>query len=229
MNKKVKIVLNIVALILFAILITYITIKYSPTLIKITKNPQEFRNMILSYGSISALIFILFQILQVVISVIPGEVVQVSGGYIYGTFLGTIYSLIGIVLGSIIVFYIARLLGYNLIKEIVPKKQLENFNFVINSQKSEVALFLLFLIPGIPKDILTYIVGISPIKPLRFLILLTIARFPGIFFSSYIGSNLQQKDYTIAIIVSIISTILFIIGILKRNEIINKIEKLLNK
>lgn len=228
-KKRIKILLNIIAIVFFIVIVSFITSKYAPQLIAISKDPQKFRNWVLSFGSKSILMFVLFQIIQVIISVIPGEVVQISGGYIYGTILGSLFSLIGITIGSIVVFYISRLLGYNLIKEIVSEQKLKSFYFLINSSRSEIAIFLLFLIPGIPKDILTYIVGLSPIKPLRFFILVTIARFPGIFFSSYIGSNIQEKNYGIAIVVGIIATILFLLGVIFRTKIIDYISSSVNK
>lgn len=228
-SKNIKIVLNIIAILLFVIVIVLVGAKYSKQIIALTSSPAKFRNWVLSFGNLGVFVFILFQILQVVVSVIPGEAIQISGGYIYGTVMGTFYSLIGIMLGTVIVFYISRLLGYTLIKKLVPEESLNKFYFVINSAKSEVAIFLLFLIPGLPKDILTYIVGLSPIKPLRFFIITAIARFPGIFFSSYIGSNLEKKNYTVALIIATIATLLFILGVLFKEKITNYISNLTDK
>ena len=77
-------------------------------------------------------------------------------------------------------FYAARLLGYPLVRLLVPPTQLEKFSFMLSSSKSEAAMFILFLIPGIPKDILTYIAGITPVKPLRFFVIITIGRLPAL-------------------------------------------------
>lgn len=192
-GKNIKVVLNIIAILIFLIVIALVASHYSKQIIDLTSSPAKFRNWVLSFGSLGVVVFILFQVLQVVVSVIPGEAIQVSGGYIYGTLAGSFYSLAGIMLGSVIVFYISRILGYNLIKKLVPEKSLEKFYFVINSPKIETIIFLLFLIPGIPKDVLVYIAGLSPVKPINFFIITAIARFPGIFFSSYIGSNIEKK------------------------------------
>jgi len=111
----------------------------------------------------------------------------------------------------------------------MPEEKLKSFYFLINSPQSEIIKFLLFLIPGLPKDILTYIAGLAPIKPLRFFIMVTIARTPGIFFSSYIGSNIQKKNYGIAIIVGIIATALFLLGLFYRTQILNYLSNHFNK
>lgn len=228
-NKNVKIVLNIIAIVLFIVAVAFVTFKYSKQIITLASSPSKFRDWVLSFGNLGVFVFILSQILQVVVSVIPGEAIQVSGGYIYGTFAGTFYSLAGIMIGSIIVFYLSRLLGYNLIKKVVSEKSLEKFYFVINSPKIEAVIFLLFLIPGIPKDMLVYIAGLSPIKPLNFFIITAIARFPGIFFSSYFGSNLEKKNYEVAIVVAVIAIILFVIGLVFHERILKKISSFFHK
>ena len=177
-KKLYKLILNIVLIIGFLAGMVFVTIKYGPMVTEFARKPEQMRNTLNSFGWKGVLIFMLLQVLQVVVAAIPGEITQLAGGYIYGTWLGTLYSLSGIVLGSVLVFYVSRLLGYSLVKTFVSKKNLEKFDFMINSNKSEITMFLLFLIPGIPKDILTYLAGLTPIKPLRFFIIITIGRLP---------------------------------------------------
>jgi uncharacterized membrane protein YdjX (TVP38/TMEM64 family) len=182
--------------------------------------PEQSRQFIASYGAAGPLIYIAIQMVQIVIFIIPGEVVQVAGGYIFGTPLGTLYSVIGSVLGTLIAFMAARLLGFALIELFIPDKTLDKFEFLINSPKSEVALFALFLAPGIPKDALTYIAGLTPIKPLRFLVISMLARFPGLLGSAYVGSHLAKKNYVPVIIVGAISVVLFVAGLAFKDRFI---------
>lgn len=224
-NRKEKIILNIIMLSVFIILLTYITIRYAPVITKLISNPEKFRVFLLSYGNISILVFMLFQVLQVVIALIPGELIQIAGGYVYGTFFGTFYSSLGILLGSIITIYIVRLLGYSIIKLFVSEQSLKKFNFLINNEKSEIAMFVLFLIPGLPKDILTYIAGITPIKLRNFFVITTIARFPGILISSFVGSNLQAKQYPEVISASLVAISFFVIGFFVKDKLINLIRQ----
>lgn len=227
-DKKI-IIINIALLFIFIALLIYATFRFTPYITSLIREPGNFRNLLLSYGVLSVPIFILFQVLQVVIAAVPGELVQIGGGYVYGTVGGTIYSVVGILLGSMLAFYLTRLLGHNLVKFFVSKKNQDRFDFLINSPKSEIAMFILFLIPGIPKDILVYIAGLTPIKPLKFFLIYTIARSPAIFFSAYIGANLETRNYFPVIIISIIACVLFAVGVIKKNQLINKLDILISK
>lgn len=225
-SKKHKLVLYIILIAAFLGLLIYLAVMFGPKLTSLARKPEDLRDLLNSYGWKGILVFMGIQMLQVVVAAIPGEFVQLAGGYIYGTWLGTLYSLIGIVLGSVLVFFIARLLGYPVVRLLVSQKQLEKFNFMINSKKSEAAMFILFLIPGIPKDILTYIAGITPVKPIKFFAIITMGRIPALLASSYIGSSTQKGNYGIVIILSVAAVILFVAGILLKDKIINKVHKM---
>lgn len=218
--------INLIFIILIVVLIVYLSIMYGPDVTRLVSNPKKFRVFILSYGRISALIFMLFQILQVVIAVIPGEVVQIAGGYIFGTLMGTVYSLVGIIAGYIIVFFTVRLFGFRLVKQLVSEKNLEKFYKLINSPGSEFLIFFLFFLPGIPKDMLVYICGLTPVKPVQFFIIVMAARLPAMIGASFIGANIQHENYYVAIIISIISCILFIVGFIFKNRIISVMRKI---
>jgi uncharacterized membrane protein YdjX (TVP38/TMEM64 family) len=218
--------LRIILLAVFLGALVFASVKLSPSISRVLGSLEEFEKYVHSYGSTSALIYILSQTVQVVVFVIPGEIVQVAGGYIFGTGLGAFYSVCGILLGSMIAFFAARLLGYALVKTFVSPKKLEQFGFLINNPKSEIAMFALFLVPGIPKDSLVYIAGLTPIKPVRFFLLSMIARFPGLWGSAYIGANLQEKDYLPVWIMSGAALVLFVAGVLNRDRIIAWLHRL---
>ena len=218
---KPLIVLQIVLAVLFAGSIVYATVRFGPELTRLVSDPHRFREHILSFGPWSAAVFMLFQVLQVVIAIIPGEPVQIAGGYIFGTFWGTVYSTLGITVGYIIVFTCVKLFGFPLVKKFVSVKELEKFSTLINSPKLETTIFLLFLIPGIPKDILVYIAGLTPIKPVLFFIIITCARTPSMIGSSFIGAKIESSQYVIAITVSVFASILFVFGYIYKKRIID--------
>lgn len=226
---KLPLGLDFLFLILFIGILSFLTIQYGPSIIKMVRDPASFRTYILSFKPDDVLIFMLFQVLQVVIAAIPGELIQIAGGYLYGTLWGTVYSTVGILIGTAIVFFISRLLGFTIIKALVPQKTIEKFSFIMNSPKLEVTMFILFLIPGIPKDMLSYIMGLTPVTSGRFFMIYTIARLPGLIGASYIGSNLQKKEYLTVIIVSIITCILLICGLIFKDKIIKHISRLKHK
>lgn len=225
-GKKQKLALYIIPIAVFLGIMMYLAVRFGAQLTALAREPEELRNILNSYGWLGVLVFMGIQMLQVLVAVIPGEFVQLAGGYIYGTWLGTLYSLTGIVLGSVLVFFIARLLGYPLVKLLVSKKHLERFNFIINSNKSEAAMFILFLIPGAPKDILTYLAAITPVKPLKFFAIITMGRLPALLASSYIGSSTQKGNYVIAITLSVAAVILFVAGVFLKDKIINRVHKI---
>jgi len=218
--------LRIVLLAAFLGLLVFASFKLTPAVTRLVKSPEAMQKFVASYGSTSALVYVLLQATQVVVFVIPGEIVQVAGGYIFGTWLGALLSIAGILLGTMIAFFAARLLGYAVVKALVSPKKLEQFGFLISDPKSEIAMFTLFLVPGIPKDSLVYIAGLTPIKPLRFFLISMIARFPGLWGAAYIGANLQERDYLPVWILSGVSFVLFVVGLRFKDRIIDLLHRL---
>jgi uncharacterized membrane protein YdjX (TVP38/TMEM64 family) len=223
--EKRRLVFYIALITVFIGILVYLGIKLGPKITELAKNPEKLHRLLNSFGWKGVLVFIGIQILQVLVAAIPGEIVQIAGGYIYGTWLGTLYSLIGILIGSILVFFIVRLLGYPLVRLVASEAQIEKFNSIFGSAKSEAAAFILFLIPGIPKDILTYIAGVTPVKPLRFFIIIMIGRFPALLASSYIGHGTQMGNYLVVIILCVAAVVLFLVGLLLKDRIIEKIHR----
>ncbi len=225
-KQKAQLGIHLLLLVLFIALVAFFSVKYGPGILNIIRKPDRFRDFLASYQSVSILVFIFFQVLQVVVSAIPGEFVQIAGGYVYGTLFGTIYSTTGILIGAVIAFYIARLIGFRLVKDLVPDNKLERFNFLINNPKSEITMFILFLIPGVPKDILIYLAGLTPIKPVPFFIIFIIARFPFILVASFVGAHIQARNYLPVAIVSGIVGALFVLGLIYKNKVIQIVHKL---
>jgi uncharacterized membrane protein YdjX (TVP38/TMEM64 family) len=222
-QRKKHVVIHIILAALFLAALVFLTIKYGPVITRMFSRPQQTREYLLSFGLAAPLVYILFQVLQIVIAFIPGEVVQIAGGYVFGTALGTLYSLIGAALGTFIVILIVRAVGFSLVRLLVPAKTLERFNFVVNSTRSDLAVFILFLAPGLPKDTLTYIAGLTPIKPLKFVVISVLARFPGLLGSAYVGAHLAKKSYGPVIIVSAVTLVLFILGLIFKDKVIEKV------
>jgi uncharacterized membrane protein YdjX (TVP38/TMEM64 family) len=226
-QNKLLLGLNLFLLVLFITAIVYISIKYAPSIQKIISKPDRFRDFLASYKSISLLVFILMQVIQVVVAVIPGELVQLAGGYVYGTFFGTLYSLTGILMGAVIAFYVSRLLGLRTLKAFIPPNIFDKFSFLMNNPKSEIFLFLLFLIPLTPKDTLVYLAGFTPIKPQNFFLIFIIARFPTILLSSFIGAHIQERNYKPVIIVAVFVSILLVICFVYKDKLMQHLHKLL--
>lgn len=222
-KQKKTILLKLCLLCLFLAFLAIITVNYAAKITDTISNPGKFEELIISYRQISILVFIFFQIIVVIIAPIPGELLLLAGGYIFGTLFGTIYSLIGILVGSTMVFFIAKFFGFSLIKSLISPKKLAKLQALVNNQRSELTLFFFYLIPEMPKDILTYLAGLTPINPFKFILFSTIARLPCVIGSSYIGSNMKQKNYLVVILFLVIVGILSLFILVTRKKIINKI------
>ena len=216
-------------LILFVVLILYLSFQYSPKIGKLFQERDTLREEIQSRGAPGVLLFILIQILQIVVAAIPGEAVQIAGGYLFGSLWGTVYLMIGALIGSAVVFAISRLLGYEFVKTIVPEKTMEKFFFRDDGKKFIVFSFILFLIPGIPKDVLTYIAGLTPVKPLKFLMVAVIGRFPALLASTIIGDVVENQEYKTAIIISAVAVVMFLLGVLFREKLMERIHSIIDK
>jgi len=210
----------------FLALLVLASFKLAPVFARLLGRPEEVGRFVASYGPIGALVYIVLQVVQVVVFVIPGEIVQVAGGYVFGTWVGALLSVAGILAGTAVAFFAARVLGYGLVQALVSPKKLQQFEFLIGDPKAEIVLFVLFLVPGIPKDCLVYISGLTPVRPLRFFFISMIARLPGIWGAAYIGAHLQQRDFLPVWILSGIALVLFIAGVLLRDRLIDRLHRL---
>jgi uncharacterized membrane protein YdjX (TVP38/TMEM64 family) len=160
-----------------------------------------------SFGPYSSAIFVLLQALQVVISPIPGELTGVVGGYVYGPRYGFILSTLGLTLGSWVAFELSSILGRPFVEKILKKDRLEKFDFLTTNTGATIA-FLLFLIPGFPKDILCYILGLSRMRLSTFLIVSIVGRIPGTYLLTIQGASVRNQDYWTTGILAVVSAAL---------------------
>ena len=211
-----------ILLVLLSVLVIMLVLKYLPFILEISVSLGEFRDYIISLGNLGAVVFILFQMLQIVIAPIPGEVIQIAGGYIYGSLLGTIYTISGMLLGAYIAFFFTRYLGGSFIEKLLRNEKSQWITDIADNHKLSIILFIIFLIPGLPKDFFIYVAGLTPIKPLRFFGIMLVGRFPWLLASVIIGSNLRHENYTLTIIISVIAIVSFALGLLYKDRIISK-------
>ncbi|MEK4519055.1 VTT domain-containing protein [Paenibacillus sp. FSL H8-0122] len=198
-------------------------IRYLPQLLRVTMSLDGFRDYILSTGKLGPVMLVLFQILQTVIAPIPGEVVQIAGGYIYGTTLGAVFVTGGMLLGAMIAFYFTRFLGGSFIDSLLQRDKFKWMRGMMDNNKFSVFLFIIFIIPGLPKDMFIYAAGLTTMKPLRFFTILLIARFPWLLASVSIGANIYHKNYGPTIVISAISVLAFIFGLIYKDKLIHRL------
>ena len=186
------------------------------------ENVEAFFN---DYKAQSVFIYIGTQILQIVICIIPGQWLQFAAGYMYGFWLGYLYSLIGAFLGSVLTYYIAKILGHDAMHLIFGEEKIKKMLRTLNSKKAVVLVFIIFLIPGVPKDLCNYVAGLSEMKLKPFLIVSLIGRTPGMMGSLLIGRQIQIGGYMSAAIIAGVAVVLFILGIIFRKQLTVLLDK----
>lgn len=162
--------------------------------------------------------FILLQVIQVVAAPIPGEATGVLGGYLYGPFLGVLLSTVGLTLGSYIAFSISRYFGRPLTERFVDARTMERFDYLLH-HKGAFLVFLLFLIPGFPKDYLCYILGLGHLTTLEFLSIATTGRLLGTMLLTLGGTYLRNHQYYRFFLLSGVAVVLVFLAIAYRDRI----------
>lgn len=155
---------------------------------------EELRAAVLSHGMLAPLFFIGMQILQVVLAPIPGEASGALGGYLFGGWLGSLYSTVGLTVGSWVAFAIGRLLSDLVRTRLEGTKIYHKFNHLV-SRGDFVIPFILFLFPGFPKDSLSYMLGMSHMPLPVFLFIAAVGRIPGTILLSFQGAQVQEENY----------------------------------
>jgi len=170
---------------------------------------RRLKGVIKSFGPYSPLIFILFQVIQVVVAPIPGEAIEFLGGYVFGIWAGMVYSMIGLILGSWLAFSIARIFEKQAIEKFVSPELRKKFDYLIGHQGAILSFFL-FLIPGFPKDTLCYILGLTPMHLGTFLIISTIGRIPGTWMATLQGAKAFDQQYVTLLVLLMISGLIIL-------------------
>ena len=158
------------------------------------------------------------QLLQVVVAVIPGEPVEIIAGALYGGPGGLLLCLAGCVTGSAIIFTFMRTLGRPLTEHLLRNKKLSRYSFLKDSKKLDSVTLILFLIPGTPKDMLTYLAGTTPIPMFRFIIISTFARITSIVTSTYLGDTVLEGNWYAAALLLIATLLIGLFGIFFREK-----------
>lgn len=191
-------------------------------MIQFVSDPQKFRDWVDGSGLWGRIAFVLMMMFQVIIAFVPGEPLEIGAGYAFGAVEGTILCVIGITLGSLLVFALVRKFGIKLVEVFFTFEKIKSAKFLQNQKKLEIITYLMFLLPGTPKDLLTYILGLTKIQNRRFVLIASLARLPSVVTSTIGGSLLGTEKYMFAIIVFVITAVISLIGWLLYNYINNK-------
>ena len=202
--------------------IAYICIYIGVPMMQFVTEPERFRMWVERHGILGRLVYMLIVFLQVVIALIPGEPVEIAGGYAFGAIEGTLLYLGAAVLGSLVVFLLVRRFGIRLLEIFFSKEKIESLKILKTNRKRAVLFFLIFMIPGTPKDLLCYYAGLTDMKLGTFLLINVIGRLPALISSTVGGDALGMQSYTVAIIVFAVTILVSVIGYIVYSKVIKK-------
>ena len=183
------------------------------------------RATVASYGWAAPLVFIGVQVAQVLAAPVPGEATGFLGGFLFGALPGFLYSTIGLGLGSLINFGIGRFFGERLVRRFVPHEKFERIDRMVNRQ-GVLAVFLMFIIPGFPKDYLSLALGLTTLPVKVFAILAFIGRMPGTLVLSLQGASLYDQNYALLAVVAVACLALVLLGYRFREHLYRWVEKM---
>jgi uncharacterized membrane protein YdjX (TVP38/TMEM64 family) len=191
----------------------------------IFRTPAALEHWLEERARLAAALYVLVQTFQVAVFIVPGEVVQIAGGYLFGVWLGTLLSVAGIAVGSTINFVVGRLLGEPFVATVLGPKRMERLERVSKSPRARLGFFLLFVIPGIPKDVLCYFGGIAPLRYLTFISLSMAGRLPAIVGSTVMGGAAREGSWVVSGILFGLAVLFLIAGLLYHERLTRLVER----
>lgn len=183
-------------------------------LIHFAQEPERFRQWVDQQGPLAPLLFTGMVILQVIVAVIPGEPLEIAAGYAFGAVEGTILCVLGTFLGGILVFLLVRRFGLRAVEIFFPPEKLQRLRFLHNERRLARWVFLIFFLPGTPKDVMCYFVGLTSMPLRTWALISAVARLPSVITSTVGGNAMGMGEYTFAIIVFAATLVISGIGLL---------------
>jgi len=215
-------IVRIASLVIFFGLVTFVTILVFPYAkeMKTESGREQIIEMFNKFDTFwSVVIFILIQAVQVIIAIIPP--IQIVGGMMFGWLFGALFSFAGIMLGTFVIFMLVRFLGRPLVEAFVNDKHLERFSFLNDEEKLLRVLIILYVIPGVPKDVLSYIVPLTKVDKRDFFMYVMPFRIPAVLLSTVFGQSVISGSYVLAFVLIGVFVVIGILGIIFREKIIS--------
>ena len=230
--KKTKVLLSVLKLALLFIIVIAVPVYmyfYHRSFLMQFRSLDDIIAFLQHYHLESIFIYVGIQVLQIVISVIPGQAFQFAAGYLYGFIPGLLFSCIGAVIGTSISFFLAKLLGKDAVHLFFGEERMAYFLERLNSKRAYTIVFLLYVIPGLPKDVVSYAAGISEMKFKPFLILSLLGRIPGMAGSLLIGAFYMKEHYIGMAIVAVLAVAAFCLCVAYRKRINRYLDRFYDK
>ncbi len=216
MNEKKKTillrVLIIAAMLAVAGACVYMYLRFGKSAIELVKDTDRFRSWINGFGVWGVIVFVAIRILQTVVKFIPTEPIEIAAGLVWGWLGGCLLCLLGNVIGSIVILAMTRRIGVRILRLFRLENKLQSMRFLQDRERRNRLVFIFYLVPGTPKDTMTYFAGLTDVNRIEFLILSSIARIPAIVSSTICGAYLGANNFKVAATVFIVTALLSIPG-----------------
>ena len=219
---KKKKIFSVAILVGIALLMIFGFVYAGKPLLQFVGDTERFRAWVDGHGGWGRLAFVGMIVLQVCVAVIPCEPLELAAGYVFGTVEGTFLCLLGLILGSVLVFQLVRRWGVKLVTVFFPLEKIHSLRFLQDSSRRNFLTFLLFFIPGTPKDLLSYIAGLTNMKMSVWVFLTSIARIPSILTSTISGNALGLGKYGLTALVFGGTLLLSLVGLLIYRRIVRR-------
>ncbi len=192
---------------------------------RFAREPELFRDWVDSAGVWGRLAYMGMVIVQILVALIPGEALEIAGGYAFGAVEGTVLCLAAASLGSLMVFGLVRRFGVRLVEVFFSLDKLRSLRFLKASKKRDFLFLLVFMLPGTPKDLLCYFAGLTDIKFSSWLLICSLGRIPSIITSTLGGDALGDEKYLVAVLVFVLTFAVSGAGILVYNALRDREER----
>lgn len=200
-SDKQKKILSIAGVAAFLVVSVLFIIFAGKPIVQFASEPEKFREWVGEYGVLGMLAYIGMVFLQTFFAIIPGEPFELVAGYAFGAIPGMLLCIVGEVLGSVAVFAFVRVFGMKVVEVFFSKEKISELKFLKETEKRDIVFFLIFMLPGSPKDLLCYFAGLTNIRRSTWLIICSVGRIPSVITSTLGASALNERNYTFAIIV----------------------------
>ena len=188
-------------------------------MLQFVSQPDQFREWVDSHGLWGRLAFVGMMMFQVFVAIIPGEPLEIGAGYAFGVLEGTLLCVLATSLSGTLIFLIVKKFGMKFVTLFVSEEKIHSLKFLQNTRRLDLIAFLLFFIPGTPKDVLTYIVGLTPMRLSTWIFITTVARLPSVITSTVGGNALGTQEYLFAVIVFAATAVISGVGVLVYRKI----------
>lgn len=214
-------------IIIFFLLLVALTVYFWPYIATLgtKEGRQAFKAWTDELGFGGWIVSLGIQLLQVFVAFIPGEPIELMMGYVWGPWLGALTCLLGIFIGATIIYFLVRKLGMKFVRKMVGTDDLTKYKFLSNQTRVELTVFILFFIPGTPKDALNYIAPIAPITPLKYMTIATFARIPSVVSSTVLGDSVADGRVWAAVLVFAVMAVISVVGIILGRKYIERKQK----